>query len=247
MTSEPGQANTRPSRRRAPLAIFFSCEHGGHDLPPQYKQLFGEAGAVLKSHRGWDPGAIELANCFASAWKAPLFSTTISRLLVELNRSPGHAALFSEFTCDLPRAEREALLDAYYWPYRAQVERHVEACLKRRQAVLHIGVHTFTPNLNGEQRNADIGLLYDPRHGQERALAESWRAALKALLPELRVRMNYPYRGTGDGLTTHLRRCYGKRYAGIELEVNQRWPLSEKHQWPRLQGELAKSLEFCRS
>jgi hypothetical protein len=38
------------------------------------------------------------------------------------------------------------------------------------------------------------------------------------------VRCNAPYRGVSDGLTTHLRRRFAAhRYAGIELEMSQRF------------------------
>jgi hypothetical protein len=48
------------------------------------------------------------------------------------------------------------------------------------------------------------------------------RRELSQALPHLRVRRNRPYRGTSDGLTTHLRRRFAaKDYAGIELELNQ--------------------------
>jgi hypothetical protein len=46
-----------------------------------------------------------------------------------------------------------------------------------------------------------------------------------------------------DGLTTHLRRRFGNLYAGLELEVNQRWPLTMKREWRSLQRVLANSLE----
>jgi hypothetical protein len=76
--------------------------------------------------------------------------------------------------------------------------------------------------LDGIVRNADIGLLYDPRRRGEREWCHAWSRALRAADPALRVRSNYPYRGISDGLTTSLRREFsGSSYMGIELEVNQ--------------------------
>jgi hypothetical protein len=35
--------------------------------------------------------------------------------------------------------------------------------------------------------------------------------------------LNYPYQGTSDGFTTHLRKKFpDSQYVGIELEVNQK-------------------------
>ena len=82
--------------------------------------------------------------------------------------------------------------------------------------------YSFTPVLAGQTRRADIGLLYDPGRRDEARFARAFRSAARAIDPELRVRFNYPYRGTTDGLTTTLRReLPPARYLGIELEVNQ--------------------------
>jgi predicted N-formylglutamate amidohydrolase len=77
--------------------------------------------------------------------------------------------------------------------------------------------------MRGEVRNCDIGLLYDPVRRGEMRFVDAWSAALHAAAPELTVRRNYPYRGTSDAFVTHLRRRHADaRYAGVELEVNQK-------------------------
>lgn len=108
---------------------------------------------------------------------------------------------------------------------------------------LHLGVHTFTPVLSGSVRRADVGLLYDPSRALERSWAAAWRRAIRRRRPDLVVRRNYPYLGVSDGLTTHLRRSLGtEKYAGLELEVNQRWFRSGGDSWRRLKADLAESL-----
>lgn len=205
--------------------LRLTCEHGGNRIPGRWRPLFRGHEALLESHRGWDPGALELARTLARRLGAPLEFSTTSRLLVELNRSPGHPALFSAITRALAAEERGRILEEHYRPHRLCVEAGMAAEIQRlpRGAVLlHVAVHTFTPTLDGEVRNADIGLLYDPARGPERDFAGRWREALKEAAPELRVRLNYPYRGAADGLTTHLRRRFtAARYLGFELEVNQ--------------------------
>ncbi len=232
-----------------PPQLLLTCEHGGNRVPKAYAHWFRDAQAVLNSHRGYDPGSLELAQFLAKRLEAPLFFSTTTRLLVELNRSPGHRALFSEFTRPLDRATRQAILNEYHVPYRRQVEEWIGTTIARGKSVLHVSVHTFTPELNGQVRNADIGLLYDPARVQERNLVHAWRMALRRLCRDLRVRRNYPYLGKADGFTTHLRRLWGdEQYAGIELEVNQRWPRKPKADWRWLQEALAESLrEISRS
>jgi len=198
--------------------VVVSCEHGGNRVPRRYAGLFAHAGGVLASHRGHDPGALAVARVLARAWRAPLVAATTTRLLVDLNRSPGNPAVFSAFSRDLPREERAALLARIHAPHWERVRSALDALPQR---ALHVAVHSFTPVLRGETRRFDVGLLYDPARRGERDLAAAWRRRLRDA--GLRVRRNAPYRGTSDGLTTALRREHRRRrYLGLELELNQR-------------------------
>jgi predicted N-formylglutamate amidohydrolase len=197
---------------------------------------------ALESHRAYDIGALEVARALAKLMRAPLYFATVSRLLVEPNRSRGHRALFSEFSACLDAHERAAVLERYYAPHRARVS---AAILRARSAgalVCHIGVHSFTPMLGGARRGADVGLLYDPSRGAEARFCAAWKAELTALDPDLRVRRNYPYLGTSDALTTELRgRFAAHEYLGIELEVNQAL-VSEQPRLRRVTRAVAESL-----
>lgn len=220
--------------------IVLTCEHAVNRIPAPYRSLFIDARNDLHGHRGYDAGALEIARALAGAFGAPLFTGEASRLLVDLNRSLGHPRLFSEYLDELGEAERLRILGRYYRPYRARVEAAlVEAALvgasskeapgKGREAgagtrgrVLHLSIHSFVPILDGRRRQADIGLLYDPGRARERETCVRLRSRLRSADPTLRIRRNYPYRGTSDGLTTHFRKVFAPdRYAGIEIEVNQ--------------------------
>ena len=225
--------------------LVFSCEHGGRDVPPAHAMRFAgaEAEAVLASHRGWDPGALLLAREMASAFGAPLFAATTTRLLIDLNRSPGHRQLFSEFTRGLPRTERAAIVAAHYRPHRSQVEGDIAGRIAGGEAVTHIASHSFTPVLNGVVRQCDVAWLYDPRRAHEAALARRWMRGLAQRAPLLRLRRNYPYQGRGDGLASLLRKRFiGVAYLGIELEVNQRFAEAGGAAWSALRADLIASL-----
>lgn len=227
------------------IVVLFTCEHGGNEIPAAFKTHFRGAADVLKSHRGWDPGALELAERFAKELAAPLYFSTVSRLLVELNRSLHHRSLFSQYTRNLSPAEKQAIVRDYYLPHRQTVEQQVAKLVAGGKRVLHVGVHSFTPELDGEVRRADIGLLYDPRRNWERAFCAQWQACLK---PVFQTRKNYPYLGTSDGFTTYLRtRFTDRQYAGVELEVNQRFAAMRKPQWSEVQGQLWTSLQCALS
>ncbi len=224
-------------------AFLITCEHGGNRIPAPYGPLFRGQRALLASHRGYDRGALAMARALASSFGAPLVASTVSRLLVDLNRSVGHPRLFSTATRGAPASVRARIVDRHYVPYRMRVERLVSQSIARRRRVVHVSSHSFTPELDGNVRRADVGLLYDPgRHG-EVELCARWQEALEVLAPALRVRRNYPYAGKGDGLTSHLRRSFAAAaYVGIELEVNQRIVLAGGRPWTALRRALVESL-----
>lgn len=200
------------------MKLVLTCEHGGNRVPPAYRHLFRGAQDALKSHRGWDPGALDLYEALLPQADAGWYAT-VTRLLVELNRSPGHPKLFSEYSRVLGPAEREQVLATHYRPFREAVANEIGGLIKAGHPVLHVSVHSFTPVLDGKYRDFEVGLLYDPGHGRERVIALAWKDRLQQLSPAWRIRMNQPYQGTSDGHTKALRARFGERYAGIELEV----------------------------
>jgi predicted N-formylglutamate amidohydrolase len=104
-------------------------------------------------------------------------------------------------------------------------------------------VHSFVPVLRGVKRTADIGLLYDPARRYESAVCTTWKRAFERCDPGLRVRRNYPYLGTADGLTTSLRRRFpADRYVGIELEMNQKLLAGESSSRRRITRTIQASL-----
>ena len=223
--------------------FLVTCEHGGNRIPAPWQPLFRGRRALLESHRGYDPGALAMARTLAAALGAPLVASTVSRLLVDLNRSLGHPQLFSTATRAAPATERESIVDRHYRPYRGEVERLVRQAVSRGRRVVHVSSHSFTPELDGRLRRADVGLLYDPGRRAEAELCAGWKAALATLAPELRVRRNYPYAGKGDGLTSHLRRRFPESaYVGVELEVNQRVVAAGGRRWAGLRRALTDSL-----
>ena len=204
------------------MKLVLTCEHAGNQVPAEFHYLFDRDPAILGTHRGYDPGAHDL---FIYLKDLAAFSRAHmeSRLLIELNRSMHHPDLFSEFTRPLPMETRKELINTYYIPYRGEIEDVISRLVQKGEEVIHLSIHSFTPELNGELRNADIGLLYDPSRKDEK----DWSMCMKNELLErdgsLRLRANYPYRGTSDGFTTCLRKKFHENYIGIEIEVNQKF------------------------
>lgn len=221
---------------------ILSCEHARRAVPAAARACFQDAGAILRSHRGWDPGAATLCRDLARRLGCPALYGRWTRLLVDLNRSPGNPTLWSEFSRRLPADQRQFWL-AHHHAYHARVVAAINAALASGQTVRHLSVHSCTPVWEGRERQLDIGLLYDPARPAEVAFCHAWEHLLRQRLPGLRIRHNEPYRGTDDGLTTRLRNTFAAdRYAGIEIEVNQRLPLRGGAAWQDLRAGVADTL-----
>lgn len=203
--------------------FIISCEHAGNDIPEDYEFLFDGADQILNSHRGWDLGALELAERLSKETESALFSYPYTRLFIEPNRSMAHPKLFSEFTRNLPKSEKLDIIKTYYQPYRNEVIEAIKKNASENITTIHIGVHTFTPVFEENERNFEIGLLYDPQRKSEKHFCRFWKSLLKQTFREVRIRMNQPYKGASDGFTTYLRKIFDEEvYLGIELEVNQK-------------------------
>lgn len=226
-----------------PIALLISCEHAVNTVPPAWHNLFHGQESVLTTHRGLDFGALEIANHLKQVFGCNYVCATVSRLLIDCNRSLNHAQCFSEFTKTLPASEKQQLIDQYYLPFRQQTENLIKAHIDSGSQVLHLSIHSFTPELNGVIRNAGIGLLYDhTRHG-EQEVARIWRSLLLQQTPAYRVRMNYPYHGNTDGFTTSLRKRYTEHeYLGFEIESNQAL-LKDPESLDEVANVLASSLQ----
>lgn len=205
-----------------PIAIVLSCEHAVNTIPDAFAHYFSKRHELLQTHRGIDFGAFEIASQLAKVLTCPLISAEVSRLLIDCNRSLSHPQCFSELSSACSMEERYQLIQRYYLPFRQEVERTIINNIAAGFQVWHLSIHSFTPDMNGVVRNADIGLLYNPQRATEKQIALTWQRLLKEHSKYRRVRLNYPYRGIADGFTTSLRKQFSaKEYVGIEVESNQ--------------------------
>ena len=142
---------------------------------------------------------------------APLVTSTVSRLLIDLNRSIGHPQLFSAATRSAVQRCASESSNSITFHTASGSSNSSRRSVSRGRRVIHISSHSFTPELYGKVRQADVGLLYDPRRRGEVKLCARWKETLARMAPDLRVRRNYPYAGKGDGLTSYLRQQFPPR------------------------------------
>ncbi|WP_407450253.1 N-formylglutamate amidohydrolase [Fibrobacter sp.] len=223
------------------MKLMLTCEHASNKLPATFKKVV--PAEILKTHRAYDIGALAVFRKLVKFAKPEFFCEgKFSRLFVDLNRTITNKSAFSEYyeafeASDKAAAEKaKAQATAYWNEYRATIKKFVQQNIgkdsrgnsgksaeNKDAEIIHLGIHSFTPVLNGKVRNTDIGILYDPTRPQERAYANVIKAEIKRLYPAMKVRFNYPYKGTSDGLTTTLRKKFGPQYVGIEIEINQKF------------------------
>jgi predicted N-formylglutamate amidohydrolase len=218
-------------------SVILSCEHAGNIVPENYRYLFDQESEVLNTHRGWDLGAWELAQFLATQLNVPLVGCHTTRLLIEANRSLDNPQLFSEYSSELSGLEKDKLIKTIYHPYRNKIKALLDTATK---PVLHLSIHSFTPIWKGVERPVDIGILYDPDQSLESSFSLQLKEALETYLPNNKIKLNEPYKGTDDGFTTELRKQFlTNQYAGIELEVNQKYASD----LPSIQLEILKAIQ----
>lgn len=227
-----------------PERWLVTCEHAANRVPEKYSALFTEFRNELNSHRGWDPGAAELANKIADELGIKAHHFPYTRLLIEPNRSLSHPQLFSKVSRGLSRTDKQHLIDQYYNPYRVKIKQSIKVAAKKNIQTIHLSIHTFTPIWKEIERHIDIGILYDPVREPEKRFCLTWQRKLQKLLPSFNIRRNRPYKGSADGLTTSLRRLFDmQHYLGIELEVSQKFIMGNREEWQNICRLIVKSLD----
>lgn len=209
----------------AMIGLVLSCEHASWTMPPGVD--LGVPLEILQSQAGWDHGAFDIASRLSEAVGLPVHAGLFTRMFVDLNRPPAHADVIPLVSYGAPvpgnlhlsAGDRAARLEVFHAPFWDAVRRDVAARLHDCGAVLHFSSHSFSPELDPQQRTFDVGVLYDPSHAFEAELSERLMFQLRAA--GLSVRANQPYSGTGPALCTSLREeLADQRYAGIELEAS---------------------------
>lgn len=215
------------------MQVLITCEHAVNTVPLDLHPLFFKYKELCNSHRGYDIGALSLAYSCQKRLQAPLITSTVSRLVIDLNRSLGSKTVFSEITKQLSEERKKEIIERYYFPYRNAVFNFINT-MSHKSFLLHLSIHSFTPSFKGVVREVDLGILYDPQREFEAKICKTLKKEFN-LRSSARALFNHPYRGTSDGLVTYLRTQFPQsRYAGIEIEMNQRFALRSKDQYTKV-------------
>lgn len=179
----------------APLLLI--CDHASRAIPAALGTL-GVEDKHLARHVAWDIGAGAVARRLSQRLDAAAVLAGYSRLVIDLNRPPGHPQSIPHTSDDvripgnqgLSEAEEAERVETFFWPYHHAVNNMLAHLWRRGTPPLLLSVHSFTPSLKGEVRRWHIGVLWnrDPR------LARPLIARLRAH-DDLQVGDNEPYSG----------------------------------------------------
>ncbi|MBB6086349.1 N-formylglutamate amidohydrolase [Wenzhouxiangella marina] len=223
--------------RPTSVHALITAEHASRAVPDDWQDVLPLTDPMLDSHRAWDPGTAAFAEGLAERLGAPLLEGRVSRLLVDLNRSEGHPALFSDYTRGLDAERKQMLLHRYHRPHWRAFREAIEARARCR----HLACHSFAPVLNGRVRSTDVALLFDPRRPAEARWSRDLILRLRQAFPDWRVHANQPYRGTSNGLGQQHRFMFTEdRLLTVELEINQARIAGEA--WPEQQARMVEIL-----
>lgn len=211
------------------------CDHASNRLPASLGTL-GLAPGEVDTHIGWDIGAAAVARHLSRLLDATLVLSGYSRLVVDCNRPTQVAGSIPEVTCGVPvpgnaglsPGERQARIQTFFRPYHTTIESILEERLRHpgRATPVLLSIHSFTPELYGNKRPWQIGLLY----GKDSRLAHAFRDWLRRD-PSLTVGDNEPYRVSADTdhtIPTHgearaiLHTAFEIRQDGVTGEAGQR-------------------------
>jgi predicted N-formylglutamate amidohydrolase len=202
--------------------ILLMCEHASPALPAKYAGL-GLAEDVFNQHVAFDIGARDMTLEMVERLDAPAVVANFSRLLIDPNREPDQPGFIPEASdgiaipgnVGLDREEVGHRMRTYHEVFHDTVA--LQLLKMRRSGVtpIVVGVHSFTPIMQGAGRPWEVGLLWnrDPR------LAVRLLAWLRRD-PQLTVGDNEPYSGRVLG---HSMDEHGGRngFANVVLEVRQ--------------------------
>lgn len=140
--------------------------------------------------------------------------------------------------------QREFLIQTVYQPYRQRLENQLQALIDKNSPVLHLSVRTFPGKRDGKPYRTDVGLLYDTKRALESAVCHDWVYECYEETINLKLRRNYPRRGSAESITKAMRRLFDEQqYLGVEVWLNQSWAGRCSTRRQEALAALAKSLQ----
>jgi len=226
------------------MSVIISCETGGDRIPDWLSSASISRcdASILPFHKSDRPARYAAARMAAKLNKPTLFNE-YSAGLIDVTRSIRHRSVFPPSARRIQEPERTRLIDEVHAPYRRRLQEAIAAQIDEQGYSIHLSVRSFSLRKNGKLQRTDVGLLYDPSQEDEVDFCLDWIDEMYADIPMVRVRRNYPRRGTVESIHTAMRTIFGKDvYLGIEMLLNRAWAAREVYRRDEAIDGIARSL-----
>ncbi|MFQ5534293.1 MAG: N-formylglutamate amidohydrolase [Sphingomonadales bacterium] len=222
--------------------LVLVCDHASPALPPEYGTL-GLDRTMFHRHIAFDIGAADVTASLSEKLNVPAVLSTFSRLLIDPNRALDDQTLivkssdgvFIPGNQSLDAAEINSRVQKFHCRFHEAVDDQFTAASAAGIIPAFVGIHSFTPIMNGFERPWEVAVLWnrDPRLAQ---------ALLRRLQAEndLCVGDNEPYSGrlAGYSMDWHGGRN-GLPNAVIEIRQDL---IDTRHGVEHWAGRLARGL-----
>ncbi|MEM9207939.1 MAG: N-formylglutamate amidohydrolase [Pseudomonadota bacterium] len=215
---EPVPFRVLNSSAEKPLLLV--CDHASRRFPEAVGDL-GVDPIVRRCHLAWDIGAGALTEHLAASLGATAVLASYSRMVVDCNRNLMDPNAFIEFgdgvvihgNCALSQHDKDRRAQELYWPYHYAISHELRRLSSNEFLPAFFAIHSFTPVLNGEPREWEIGVLWDADRPTAEVIINGFRAA------GYHVGDNEPYSGKApmDFTVDHHAESAGLPHVGIEI------------------------------
>ena len=204
-------------------ALQLVCDHASRAVPAEMQNL-GLTEAQFERHIAFDIGAAEVTRLLARRLDAQAVLTGYSRLVIDVNRPPGHPQSIPEISDqtvipgnrNLSEADQAVRVSALFEPYHNAIHEALAHLWRRGTPPALFSVHSFSPEFGDGHRPWDIGVLWnrDPRI--------AWPLIEKLAAHGLHVGDNEPYSGRDLAYTINLHGgAPGLPNCVVEINQNQ--------------------------
>ena len=150
------------------LPVLLVCDHASNSFPRSLGTM-GLDYLNRVSHIALDIGAGAVAESLADNLGATAVLCQYSRLIVDCNRNLIDDSAFLKYSDgvnvpgnhDLQESEKEKRASEIYWPYHNSIKDQIVRLKKHGIDPIIISIHSFTPVINGNDREWEIGVLWD--------------------------------------------------------------------------------------
>ena len=210
---------TLPGVKNQRLILF--CDHARNALPASYGAL-GLSSESLQRHIAYDIGAEAVTRRLAALTGAGAVLAGFSRLLIDPNRGEDDPTLVMRISdgaivpgnARIDGEEISRRIEAYWRPYRRACADLIDQAQAADLIPALVGVHSFTPSMQGVSRPWQVGVLWDRDDRLAAPLIEALRAE------NLIVGDNEPYDGAliGDSMYEFSTQ---RGLPGVLIEIRQ--------------------------